>query len=126
MPSSSVYGCESRNANSSVQVYPGQASFSAFPYSGVCATLDVLGRYNAMEVGDAVLETSQRLLHGREFASFDAFEDTISSFTEEMGYHFKPVNLHKLPAGSPTAETSCILQLEVRVRFGLNSTPYRL
>ncbi|BHF74296.1 hypothetical protein SprV_0501738100 [Sparganum proliferum] len=57
-----------------------------------------------MEAGDVVSATFQRLLHGRKFTSFDALEDAISRFTEETGYQFKPVNSHKLPAGSPNAE----------------------
>nr|VZI17071.1 unnamed protein product [Spirometra erinaceieuropaei] len=57
-----------------------------------------------MDAGDVVSATFHRLLYGRKFTSFDALEDAISRFTEETGHRFKPVNSHRLPAGSPNAE----------------------
>ncbi|BHF71094.1 hypothetical protein SprV_0401414900 [Sparganum proliferum] len=59
----------------------------------------------AMAAGDVAVEAFQRLLHGQQFPSFRDLEEAIARFSEETGYHFKPVNSHKFTAGSPEAET---------------------
>nr|VZI47264.1 unnamed protein product [Spirometra erinaceieuropaei] len=58
-----------------------------------------------MAAGDVAVEAFQRLLHGQKFPSFRDLDEAISRFSEETGYHFKPVNSHKFIAGSPEAET---------------------
>nr|VZI43906.1 unnamed protein product [Spirometra erinaceieuropaei] len=58
-----------------------------------------------MAAGDVAVEAFQRLLHGQKFPSFRELDEAISRFSEETGYHFKPVNSHKFIAGSPEAET---------------------
>nr|VZI42453.1 unnamed protein product [Spirometra erinaceieuropaei] len=71
-----------------------------------------------MEAGDVVSATFHRLLYGRKFTSFDALEDAISRFTEETGHRFKPVNSHKLPAGSPNAENCGSRTKSTSLKFG--------
>ncbi|BHF75806.1 hypothetical protein SprV_0501890300 [Sparganum proliferum] len=87
----------------------------------------------AMAAGDVAVEAFERLLHGQQFPSFRDLEEAIARFSEETGYHFKPVNSHKFTAGSPEAETFvfssrkyvCVLasiRKYVYIKFGNSAT----
>uniref|UniRef100_A0A0V0JAK5 FAR1 domain-containing protein n=2 Tax=Schistocephalus solidus TaxID=70667 RepID=A0A0V0JAK5_SCHSO len=55
------------------------------------------------KMDEPVSETFRRFLYGHEFTSFVELEEAIQRFTQETGYHFKPVNSHKFPAVHPNA-----------------------